>query len=77
MLMLYAFVLPILRDGVAASTPGRGGEMFSHCFIPPQYPARSTAAFFFCFSFSSSGGWVKIKLKLPHFHVSDTCRVSI
>ena len=27
--------------------------------------------------FLSSGGWVKIKLKLPHFHVSDTCRVSI
>ena len=27
--------------------------------------------------FKSSGGWVKIKLKLPHFHVSDTCRVSI
>ena len=26
--------------------------------------------------FSSSGGWVKIKLKLLHFHVSDTCRVS-
>ena len=25
----------------------------------------------------SSGGWVKIKLKLPHFHVADTCRVSI
>ena len=23
------------------------------------------------------GGWVKIKLKLPHFHVSDTSRVSI
>ena len=22
---------------------------------------------------ASSGGWVKIKLKLPHFHVSDTC----
>ena len=21
----------------------------------------------------SSGGWVKIKLKLPHFHVSNTC----
>ena len=32
--------------------------------------------FFFSF-FPSSGGWVKIKLKLPHFHVSDTCRVSI
>ena len=27
--------------------------------------------FFFPF-FSSSGGWVKIKLTLPHFHVSDT-----
>ena len=22
--------------------------------------------------FLSSGGWIKIKLKLPHFHVSDT-----
>ena len=26
--------------------------------------------FFFC---QSSGGGVKIKLKLPHFHVSGTC----
>ena len=25
------------------------------------------------FFFKSSGGWVKIKLKLPQFHVSDTC----
>ena len=25
----------------------------------------------------STGGWVKVKLQLPHFHVSDTCRVSI
>ena len=25
----------------------------------------------------SSAGWVKTKLKLPHFHVSDRCRVSI
>ena len=25
----------------------------------------------------SSGGWEKIKLKLPHSHASDTCRVSI
>ena len=32
--------------------------------------------FYFLF-FLSSGGWVKISLKLPHFHVSDTCRVSI
>ena len=31
----------------------------------------------FFFFFFSSGGWVKIELKLPHFHVSDSCRVSI
>ena len=31
--------------------------------------------FFLFFCFLSSGGWVIIKLKLPHFHVSDTCRV--
>ena len=36
-------------------------------------PATDTLDFFF----KSSGGWVKIKLKLPHFHVSDTCGVSI
>ena len=30
--------------------------------------------YFFIFILS---GWVKIKLKHPHFHVSDTCRVSI
>ena len=29
-------------------------------------------SFFFSF-FQSFGGWVKRKLKLPHFHVSDTC----
>ena len=31
--------------------------------------------FIFCygFFFKSSGGWVKIKRKPPHFHVSDTC----
>ena len=29
------------------------------------------------FFFKSSGGWVKIKLKLPHFNVSDTCLASI
>ena len=26
----------------------------------------------FYFLYISSGGWVKVKLKLPHFHVSDT-----
>ena len=30
------------------------------------------SSFLFVF-FISSGGWVKIKLKLPHLHVSDTC----
>ena len=44
--------------------------------------APGTRYAFLFFLFSSSGGWVKIKLKLPHFHVpgmyvSDTCRVSI
>ena len=29
------------------------------------------------FFFFSSGGWLKIKLKLPHFHVSVTCRAPI
>ena len=29
------------------------------------------AFFFFFFFFKSSGEWVKLKLKLPHFHVSD------
>ena len=29
---------------------------------------------FFFFFFS---GWLKVQLKLPHFRVSDTCRVSI
>ena len=38
-------------------------------------PPLETRAFFFSF-FSCSGGWVKVKLKLPHFHVSDTCRVN-
>ena len=39
--------------------------------------SRLSLTFFLSFFFLSSGGWVKIKIKLPHFHVSDTCRVSI
>ena len=42
--------------------------------------APGTRYAFLFLLFSSSGGWVKIKLELPHFHVlyvSDTCRVSI
>ena len=41
-----------------------------------RHPLVFVSFCFFCFS-ESSGGWVKIKLKLPHFHVSDACRVSI
>ena len=36
-----------------------------------------TTVAFFSFFFSFLSGWVKVKLKLPHLHVSDRCRVSI
>ena len=35
-------------------------------------PPDSLFFFFLLIFFKSSGGWVKIKLQLPHFHVSDT-----
>ena len=35
--------------------------------VPHQAPGTRYAFLFFLFS--SSGGWVKIKLELPHFHV--------
>ena len=41
--------------------------------VPPKTNNPQLLFFFF----QSSDGWVKIKLKLPHFHISDTCRVSI
>ena len=42
--------------------------------LVPVNIATTAALFFFFFSvfFLSSGEWVKI-IKLPHFHVSDTC----
>ena len=41
-------------------------------------PTLQRNFFFSFFLFLSSGRWAKVKLKLPHFHVSDTtCRVSI
>ena len=40
--------------------------------VPSCSLSRHSGVFCFCF-FQSSGGWVKIKLKLSHFHVSDTC----
>ena len=33
--------------------------------------------FYFIHILLSSGGWVKMKLKLPHFHVSDTSRCQL
>ena len=55
-----------LLSGVATSRDSVGYTMqLPHVFL------------FFCFFFNSPGGWVKVKLKLPHFHVSYACRVSI
>ena len=66
------------------------GERGAKCFflgnicMPPeskitvkeiQWKFEEIASFSFSFCLSS-GGWVKIKLKLPHFYVSDTCRIS-
>ena len=45
--------------------------------IGEETQGRIHHVFFFFFFKLSSGGWVKIKLKLPHFHVSDTSRVSV
>ena len=42
--------------------------------LPP--PSLGFLSLFFSFFFLiSSGKWVKIKLKLPHLHVSDTYRI--
>ena len=38
-----------------------------------RYNVMLMVLFCFVLFFKSSGGWVKIKLKFPHFHVSDTC----
>lgn len=32
---------------------------------------------YFCFFFRSSGGWVKLKLKLSYLHASDACCVNL
>ena len=37
---------------------------------------RAKMILLYYYYFYFSGGWVKIKLKPPHLHVSDTCRVS-
>ena len=56
-----------------------GRNIYTTLYIIYMYiisigPEGSTRRLLF---FISSGGWVKRRLKLPHFHVSDTCRVSI
>ena len=53
--------------------------LFFVCCLSPVCECFLHVSAFWCvlFFLISSGGWVKIKLKLPHFHVSDTCCVSI
>ena len=43
----------------------------------PGIEPRMDFYFIYFVIYLFSGGWVKIKLKLPHFHLSDTCCVSI
>ena len=57
----------LLRSaGTVVAQEGKAGGCFVLVFIS-----------LFFFVFLSFGAWVKIELELPHFHVSDTCRVSI
>ena len=45
--------------------------------MSPTFRPIGGFGYFFLIFILSSGGWVKVKRKLPHFHVSDTSRVSI
>ena len=52
------------------------GSMFSLLKNTTRYHVKKKLKmlrffFFFFFFFKSSGGWVKIKLKLPHYYVGD------
>ena len=46
------------------------------CSLNQNYD-RDSAVHTSSITLTASGGWVKIQFKLPHFHVSDTCRVSV
>ena len=66
------------RERHAQHTPrGKVVRPRSSLLASPTYIDRPDfSRVLFSFSVSlSSGGWVKIKLKLPHFHVSDPCIV--
>ena len=65
----------------AYTARGRAGHGCP-CSIVLEIAAAAAAAaapylLFFSFFPVSSGGWVKLQLNPPHFHVSDTCRASI
>ena len=64
--VLVVFWGTLLRQIVGAVVP-----------IPQSTTLHNVLFFCLFFIFTSSGGWVKMKRKLPHFHVSDTYRVSI
>ena len=51
------------------TSPGSRGSSTRATLTPTFHIEIS---YFLFFLFLSSGGWVKIKLKLPHFHLSDT-----
>ena len=72
--------LDVIRRALLGDPPARVEPMTVR--LQPGTRAVRFFIFYFYFFFvylffKSYGGWVKIKLELPHFHVSDTCRVSI
>ena len=77
------FTLDISAVGIVSVSKGSALETSrqelpeTYCLILAPSWLSSIRFFYFFIFFKSSGGWVKIKLKVPHFHVSDTCRVSI
>ena len=60
-------------SGEAFASVGAKGMQHLTALLEPTTIPQQGLLFFV----KSSGGWVKIKLKLPHFHESDTCPVSI
>ena len=60
-------VVPAHKEFLRARQDARTSDLYSllgACMYRTRYQVC-----FSLFLFSSSGGWVKIKLKLPHFHV--------
>ena len=67
-----------VRGAICARCTRLPREENMNIYNPQQQSSRSPLIYtyiFFLFRFKSSGGWVKIKLNLPHFHVPDTIHV--